>query len=512
MQRLILALVFLLTACGVQQPALVEVAEASSACQTLYIFDDGQTLQLCESSLKVTPVPPAATDTPAPTETALPTNTSTAVPTEIGPTDTASPEPSATGTATQASTDTQTPPPPSATPAALVAPYPGAPLCAPVGEQVFHTLWNSTLGCHYDHEHGMDPFTPAVAATFPGFDLYALLGGVQVGHTNPSSPMENTHKHGGMKWDVTLTHSAGCETGPGAGNITGTGVDAFVAQYHNFGDYSIEFETRVHTAVGLLRQCRASNPTDYGYVFVNQFQDYGQRVIPYQGTVYPYPDNPAPYNPTLSPYFTIDCFGPVIQCRASRQYVLDRNANASSTWASEPRPRLTGLVSGSPLFSIVFRLRDNYQLIDWADQTYPFTFAWLCSSDGGVTYNGLMPNCRWNNTTSRIHEVHGIIPAAWDNVAGFDTDPRTGRITAEGYVTHTGELNTGCAAPALDCHPLKLVSAFVGPYASAFGLVAGKGSFTPENLPERDIYFCGSIVCTETTPGAVPSGWISENN
>ena len=34
-------------------------------------------------------------------------------------------------------------------------------------------------GCHYDHEHGQNPFTPEVAATFPGFDLRALLGGVR---------------------------------------------------------------------------------------------------------------------------------------------------------------------------------------------------------------------------------------------------------------------------------------------------------------------------------------------
>ena len=118
-----------------------------------------------------------------------------------------------------------------------------------------------------------------VAATFPGFDLRALIGGVGVGHTNPSSPMENTHKHGGFKWDVTLSHSAGCVGGEGYP----TGVDAMVIQYHAFGDYSIEFESRTHSAVGLLRQCQAGNPTDFGYVFVNQLQDYGQRVAPVSG-------------------------------------------------------------------------------------------------------------------------------------------------------------------------------------------------------------------------------------
>src|SRR5687767_2691752 len=92
-----------------------------------------------------------------------------------------------------------------------IEPYPAAPVCA--GEHdhsEFHTLWNSIDGCHYDHEHGQNPFTLEVTLTFPGFDLHTLLGGVEIGHTNPSSPMENHHKHGGMKWDVTLSHNAGC--------------------------------------------------------------------------------------------------------------------------------------------------------------------------------------------------------------------------------------------------------------------------------------------------------------
>ena len=95
-----------------------------------------------------------------------------------------------------------------------IALYPDAPLCAGSGEahdhSLFHTLWDDERGCHYDHEHGQNPFTPEVAAAFPGFDLKALLGGVGVGHTNPSGPMENTHKHGGFKWQVLLAHPHGC--------------------------------------------------------------------------------------------------------------------------------------------------------------------------------------------------------------------------------------------------------------------------------------------------------------
>ena len=67
--------------------------------------------------------------------------------------------------------------------------------------------------------------------------------------------------------------------------------------------------------------------------------------------------------------------------------------------------------------------------------------------------------------------------------------------------------------PGPDCHPLKLVQAFTGRYGSQFLLDASQHALQPGNLPERDIYFCGAErVCAEGDPGAVPSGWIGQNN
>jgi hypothetical protein len=320
--------------------------------------------------------------------------------------------------------------------------------------------------------------------------------------------MENTHKHGGFKWDVTLSHSVGCMGGDGYP----TGVDAMVIQYHAFGDYAVEFESRTHSAVGLLRQCQIDNPTDYGYVFVNQLQDYGQRVAPYQGNVLAYPDVPSPaYEPNLAPYFTVSCFGSTPLCNKfpSRESFLDRANGAASTWISAPG-KLND--SGSHLFALLFRVRDNYQVLDDSDTTYPFTFAWLCSADGGLSYSP-EPGCSYNNTTTRVHEVMGEIPVEWDNLAGFDTDSRVGRITADGYVTRFGDLNLSCTAPGTDCHPIKLVQAFTGRYLSQFSLVSGeKASFSAGNLPERDVYFCNGSVCAENDAGAVPSGWLGPSN
>jgi hypothetical protein len=290
-------------------------------------------------------------------------------------------------------------------------------------------------------------------------------------------------------------------------------VDALVVQYHALGNYAIEFESRIHSAVGLMRQCQAGNPTDFGYVYVVQHQDYGQRLTPYQGTILPYPDTPLPaYISSREPYLTVTCFSGPPPCNryASRQVMVNRSANTNSTWISEPN-HLFG--SGSPLFFLLFRLRDTYQALDATDQTYPFTFRWLCSSDDGLTFSPT-PGCRWNNSTTRVHEVGGEIPDEWDNLAGFDTDPRAGRITAEGYVTRFGDLAPACSAPGPDCHPIKMVQAFTGPYGAQFTLAPQRADtpFSPTNLPERDIYFCGGVQCAEDDPGAVPSGWIGQYN
>jgi len=388
------------------------------------------------------------------------------------------------------------------------APYPDAPLCADSGAahdtSLFHTLWHRTRHCHYDHEHGQNPFTADVAATFPGLDLHALLGHVGVGHTNPSSPLENSIKHGGMKWNVQLEHPQGCSGFEGSRN----GVNGSVIQYHNFGDYSVELNAAVHSTVALLRQCNVSDSSDYGYIYTVQFQNYGQVVVPYQGTIFPYPYYSVPaYDRARGPYLSVNCIGQVSQCRQSLG-VAQRGVSASN-WTSKPTGR-GARPESSTLFRLFFRVADAYQNLDWTDQTYPFTFRWLCTSDGGRTYNPA--GCRYNNSTTQVHEIAGDIPAAWDNMPGFDTEPEVGRITAEGYTTRFGQLNRACNAPGADCHPIKLVRAFVGTYGSVLVFTPGKGTNLVRYLPERDIYFCSGQVCAERDPGAVPSGWIGPNN
>lgn len=396
-------------------------------------------------------------------------------------------------------------PPPTAslTPAPpLSVPNPSAPLCATHVITTFHVLWNESDGCHYDHEHGTD-YRAFVASTFPLFDSAALLCGNEISHCNPSSAHENSMKHGGHKWQTDA--GVPCEVFEGAAWCV---TDAAI-QYHWFGDAAIEMESRVHSALAFVKACDPSAPTDCGYAFIDQHVDYGQRVSQYQGELMPYPDNPSPaYAVNFGPYFTIDRFGTCTGCRPSLAFVVTRRANANGVWTTKATGGVTPF--GSTLLAILIRSRDMYQLKNNSDNTYPFTFGWLCSpGTNGLTYAPAA--CRYTNSTGRVHEIAGVIPAEWDNLAGFDTNPTVGRITTEGYVTRFGTLGLECIAVEIDCHPIQLLNMFVGKYG---GQLPGAKVSNPNSVsnPSRNIFFCAGVVCVETAPNAIPSGWIGAEN
>lgn len=473
-------------------------------CQTEYIIGN-ESFLICPANQEE----PTPTETPSPTLTATETSTFTLEPSSTPtstPTETETLTPTETPTSTPTLTQTST-----LTTSGDVIAYPNAPACETHDSTKWHNLWNSALGCHYDHEHGQNPFTVEVESMFPGFDLVSLLGGVEVSHTNPSSPMENTHKHGGNKWNVQLQHPETCNGFEGAA----TGVNGSVIQFHGMGDYSIEAEVRMHSSVALLRQCKSSNPNDFGYIFINQLQDYGQRISPYQGTVMDYPNQPVPAYPSQrGPYLSMNCVDMVppysIRCRAGFQ-VASNNA-AESVWSS----KVTGAGhSDTPtLFRLLWRVRDIFKeplINDWPINSHPHTFLWMCSSDNGNTFNPA--GCEYTNTTTQVHEIAGVIPTVWDNLSGWDTNPTVGRITAEGFIDSNGIINSSCQSAGTGCYPIKLLNAFTGPYGSVLVFTGGgKGSNIVPFMPSRNIYFCNGVPCSENSNGSIPSGWVGPEN
>lgn len=393
----------------------------------------------------------------------------------------------------------------SATSSGNVEPYLSAPLCGFHSNSVFHTLWDSELGCHYDHEHGQYPFN----LSFP-VDMQAFMGGVEIGHTNPSSPAENTVKHGGMKWQVDSSAPNNCAVGFESGTVA---VDAYAIQYHIFGRQDVEHEAHLHSSVAFLQQCKADNPEDKGIVAVTQIQEYGQRIMPYQGMNLIYPDSFSPtWDTRRGQYFTTECFGSdffanvngasqLIDCRPT----FSDTSNNLTIWTSKISG--SGLrPAGSTLFTLLFRSRDNYQRLDATDLVHPFTWRFVC---GGTVYNPA--NCRFNNSSVTIHEIAGTIPASWDNLAGWDTDPRVGRVSAVGFVDKFGTRSTTCTAVGGDCYPITLINAFVGRYSTDL-CISKCNNPNLTDTRERDFYFCNDVLCAEGMPNAVPSSWIGSEN
>jgi hypothetical protein len=81
------------------------------------------------------------------------------------------------------------------------APYASAPLCASHDNRAWHSLWNASEGCHYDHHHGDDP---SLVNDLFGTSLFDRMGG-SISHpwqTFSAAGYENDLKHAGYFWHV----------------------------------------------------------------------------------------------------------------------------------------------------------------------------------------------------------------------------------------------------------------------------------------------------------------------
>lgn len=374
-----------------------------------------------------------------------------------------------------------------------VAPSPSAPLCAVHDPSVYHALWNDVLGCHYDHEHGDMDFAQATAHL--GLDVLTLTG-AEISYPW-QTPDENALKHGGYKWTFKTTNEDPCipaENGP-------NGTDGFAVEFHARGN-GVEHMHRVHSSFIAVVICNTSGGR--GVLATGGWQDYGQRTSGYQGLVLALPDQPQPSYPSgLAPYVALSCYNDVgsPDCGA-------KATHSDATWVS--RPQMTP-GSGHVLAQLLFRARDTHQWVNGSTrQSPPPTFRWVC---GNAAYNPA--GCRGNNTTATIHQVFGVVPDAWDMLDGL----ADGKVTYVGFTDRWGNVVSDCLSVSLDCVPLYLRDVPIGGFSTTFddALLA----FSIAALPERDIYFCSSAgkgapsapyVCTETSYGATPSGWLSADN
>jgi len=427
---------------------------------------------------KITPVPSGI---PAPTETQWQPPTATQLPPG----------------ATQPPDQTKQAPTPGPLPTPYPgAPYPGAPLCATHNPTAYHTLWNSAEECHYDHEHGSMDFGQAAALL--GVDLTTFTGGQQISYPwqtmHHDGCLENDCKHGGYKWTFKTTNEDPCiaaEVGP-------NGTDGYAVQFHGRGDAEDNL-TRVHSSFIAVVVCNVQGQR--GVLVTGGWQDYGQRVSSYQSEdILALSGQPDPaYRGLLSPYLSLDCYD---DTGNQADDCGTKFIHSGATWVSRPQAREM-IDCCHKVAQLLFRSRDPHQ---WVNGSSRFlldaqTFRWVC---GVETYNPV--GCRGNNTTVRIHQVFGDVPEAWDSLDGAVD----GLVTWQGYTDRWGNVVEGCEQAGLDCVPIYLQNVPVGGFSSTFDNEVPASS--PEALPERDIYFCSSLPCTEGDFGAVSSGWIGAEN
>lgn len=371
-----------------------------------------------------------------------------------------------------------------------IQPYPTAPECTNHNPTKYHGLWNETDGCHFDHSHNHNPKGAGVVAVFGNYTDYTDIevgfawetwAGASPGYPpKPADPTltEGHLKHPGYKFDFYDFPPAqyGC---PVAQTGTKSVPNAWLIERHSLGNKA-DFMARIHSVWAAVRFCIPGTQEE-AFLYTGGWQDFGQRISPYQGNIFPIHGSPSPTYPSpRSPYIAHACVNNA-QCGGQNE--------SNTSWIS-----FAQMIPGHKLLGYGFRSNDSQQKVDATNgfNTPDPTFVYLCADAQG-NYDPV--GCMFNNSASHTYQLTGDIPAAYDLLDGVDDD----RVNYEGYTDRWGNIAQGCTEIALDCVPVKMVNLPVGKYhvnVASYGLTG-----IHEDLPDYDLYF-------ETTP----SGWIGPSN
>lgn len=347
-------------------------------------------------------------------------------------------------------------------------PYPGAPLCPEEAHdsEAYHGLWNSDLGCHYDHTHNAPPFALNT--------IFGPVGQPYGGQTISypwQTPGENEYKHTGYKWEYASLGS--CLTNEPDDNC----VTAFRLQFHVVGQFGANFRTHSFWLEG--RVCDQTGQ-QCGTIKTGGWSDFGILCVPYKGDHVPLPGMDPPNPPTLA-NGEVDCEVPPYRGHVDHQVALERGKDISYTWNSSSRYGYNNIVEYD------FQSRDDFGGINVNE---PAELSFVCPGF----------RCDSNHSTMLVYEIIVDIPAA------LDTDG-DGFVTYSGYSDRYGSVLDGDCSPLdIDCVPLEIENVPVGVASYRVPLRPD----TPHN--EYDVYFCGGTVCGPDDPGATPAGWIVHPN
>lgn len=370
---------------------------------------------------------------------------------EVVPTDT----PTAVPTSTETAQPTDTPQPTLTSTPVVNVPDPSDPLCPTHDDRQWHTLYNSTDDCHYDHAHGMAE--PSWFRPLFGSEIADMIWTISYPWQTTD---ENLYKHAGY---VTHAHDFRSEGCPTAGYGDG-GVNSYAVQTHGLG-IGLAKVSRFHS-VAIAAQICGNGTT--GHIFTGGHEDYGQLQSPYKEEFVSYPLFPEQlYSFHAPPYIG--------------------EGQTIEVWNSAFRGGVTQYVEEHTVGGVAFRVFDP---IDFVDPTTRTTGNPVFLPKGG------------DSSAYQLYTLEIRIP----DLNG-DGSPITGYFLTDVH----GVIDPTCMAVGPDCVPLILVNAVPGFYTFNGTPLGLFNVNDPDTYYDHDIWFCGGVVCDPYSPGAVPSGWIDRS-
>lgn len=327
-----------------------------------------------------------------------------------------------------------------------IKPYPAAPLCATHDALVYHGLWNSELGCHYDHTHGDDPH--AVDDIF-GTDWLTQTGGDIETPWRTDGENHVNHKHESYLWLVRRDNPP---VSPPGANVSGF-VKAYRVQVH--GDLHNNVST-LHSYRAELQVCLIASPDNCGIVRMGGHQWVGDMFIDGVCVI----DLTSPVTGTPQP-------APPVRLHYNIQ-----GQRTSATWYQRsPRAWVTLAVESQDMWA-------------YFTASAPTAPVFNCAIDGAGF--PMAEGCRWNQSYIQPHVIGFTIPAKYRLQLGLTGN----NYNYSGFVDRYGNPVAACAPLAVDCIPL------------VFENVPGGAVLFQTNSEYREYDFIGGLF------PATGSGWI----
>lgn len=476
--------------------------------------------------------PPAPTnEPPAPTdEPPAPTN-EPPVPTSEPPVPTSEP-PAPTPTDEPPAPEPTNPPPPGGE----IAPFVGAPSCEAVGlvhnDREWHGIWNSTYGCHWDHEHKDDPHSGdhlfgTAFYDFAGGEIsypWQTYSGANYLMPNPPAPnsglFENDGKHNVYGWRVDLGEE-GCTSGDYA--LSTHCIESFRLQYHGSGNHVgavTTFHSMYIEALGqtMNNECDNSSLDSPNRCFASAggWIDFGRLRM--KGIAQ---NDPASrfFLPGENPlYDTIQ-----VNLRPYRSHPISTIPTGPQTlhsWNSSGNYLVPeyGEANSRIYFGFGFHIDDGWGPFD-PDNLSGTGFEHITCGTAANYFEG----CEYNSSSVGIFRAYITFPTYFDG-SKYDLDNKVGFVTVNAYTNRYGDVVTyqdragnwigSCTEAGLDCVPVVAQNFPVDEAGYRGNIIQQEPEpgVRTSDMTEYDVYFCGTAVCNEMDRDAVPSGWIEFPN